>query len=533
MKKLLANIPRNIPRAIRILVSAAVLAALAAAFLCDETRLLPQAGPAFLAAAAGIKTGALAALAFAALALLFGRVYCAALCPLGILQDIIGWLADRLRPASARRTAAARAAKRGADENAAARHKLRLTRYAILAATLGFLAAGWALAARHLEPFTLFGRMTAALRPNAEPRAIAAAAATFTALLALTLWKRRIFCAAICPVGALLGLLSKISLFRLAIKKESCVHCALCAAKCPVGAIDPKTAAIDDELCVRCMNCVPACNKRGIAWKTAFAPKSKPAAAAAAANPAAAPDAPSTRRKFLITIPTMLLATLSFGKVFKPRPPAATTVNAAAAADSAAPAAIPRALDAIFPPGAGSAERFASRCTGCMLCAANCTGGVIKPPTLAVPTVHLDYDDAMCEFNCAKCGSICPTGALRPMTLEKKKLCRVGMVAFDEKICVAFIDGNDCGACAEHCPTGALRMEYVNLPKFGREQRVPVVNEALCIGCGNCSYPCPVRPERAIVVKPIPIQVEAADPNEFFKNPAPPSAPSSDDDWLI
>ena len=494
--------PPMLPRIIRVVLSALVFALVIFAFCHDRysagfaarsaARFLPpQAGPAFLAA---IATGATAALvvsaAFIVLALLFGRVYCAFMCPLGILQDFLGWITRR---------------KCKPQKNP------RILRYSIFAATLGLLAAGWALGAQLFEPFTLFGRMVGGA--IAGGAAVIVSAATFVVILALVVWKKRVFCTAICPVGTLLGLCAKVSLFKLRINKTDCVHCGICAKKCPAGCIDVKNAEIDNERCVRCMNCVGVCIKQGIEMKTGKGKTRKK-------------ESGEERRAFIATICGVLgmaISTFQFGKNRKP--------GGASRKPSTNPKMPDGVPNAIFPPGAGSAERFASKCTGCLLCVANCTSKIIKPPTSEIPALHLEYTKGMCEYECAKCGAICPTGALRKMPLAEKKLCRIGMVEFNEEICVAFVDGTDCGACAEHCPTGALRMRETEIPGHGM-CRVPVVNEELCIGCGSCEYPCPVRPERAIVVKPVPIQVQATSPEEFFKRPPAP-APAASDEWLI
>ena len=153
------------------------------------------------------------------------------------------------------------------------------------------------------------------------------------------------------------------------------------------------------------------------------------------------------------------------------------------------------------------------------------------PPDASNPTVHLDYTKGMCEFNCNNCSQVCPTGAIMSTPIEKKKRLRIGTAVFYETRCIAAIYGTHCGACAEHCPTGAVRM----VMKTGFKVPIPEVTEALCIGCGNCSWPCPVRPERAITVSPVPVQTLAEDPEEHFKKMqeqlTPPPAPKGE--WLI
>jgi len=492
-------------RTVRIGVAAAVLLLTVLAF-CGAAPPPPQAGPAFLRAAA---TGAAGAAALAAgwllLALACGRLYCAALCPLGILQDGIEFLARRRRRAAPRNR--------------------RALRYLLLAVSVGALAAGCAGPARLLEPFTLFGRIlggfalplwTMAARAAGLARfdggfvwsaaGMAAGGAASLALAALVVWRRRVFCTAVCPVGTLLGLCARVARYRLRFSADSCIRCGKCAAVCPAGCIDVSRAALDNERCLRCMNCVAACPRDAIVWAR------RPAAAGAPA-PVAEGEAPDgARRRLLLGAAGAAVAAFAVARLVKPR--------AAAVAGTAT---------AILPPGAGSAARFAARCTGCLLCVRHCPGTVIVPPSGRRATVHLDYARGMCEFNCTACSHVCPTGALRPLALAEKKRCRIGMAVFHEDRCIAAVEGIHCGACAEHCPTGALRM----VQREGAPCPVPELDEALCIGCGNCSYPCPVRPVPAMTVGPVPIQTEAADPAAVLRPPAPPPAAAADDAWVL
>ncbi|MGI5868429.1 MAG: 4Fe-4S binding protein [Kiritimatiellia bacterium] len=496
---------KKAPRRIRIAAALAVFALVALGF-AGKLPLPPQLGPAILrVAATGAATAAAVVAVFVLLTLLFGRFYCAALCPLGILQDFIGW-------------ASRRKGKRAPRKN------LKTLRYTLLAATAGLIAAGWTLPAKLLEPFSVFGRFHAGfampvfakfVRKHgirvidgdcaATAAGIAVGAGVLVVLILLVVWKRRLYCTSICPVGSLLGLFAKVGVFHMDID-ESCIHCGKCAAVCPAGCIDPKAGTLDNERCLRCMNCVAVCPRQAVTWS-----RRRVADKAASRRPAEAP-AREPRRRFLAGMAGTVLASFGLGRVFKPsgmarRPP----------------------QPAIYPPGAGSAARFESKCTACLLCVANCRGNVLRAPDAKNHSVHLDYKNGMCEFNCNTCSTICPTGAIRPLSLEKKKRCRIGMAVLHKSRCVAIVDGIHCGACAEHCPTGALRM----VQHAGAPCPVPELNEALCIGCGNCSYPCPVKPVPAMTIAPVPIQTEADDPSRHFDKPPAQAKPREDDAWLI
>lgn len=287
---------------------------------------------------------------------LYGRFYCAALCPLGILQDFIGWVSRR----KSKRTP---------------RKNLKTLRYTILAVTAGLIAAGWTIPAKLFEPFSVFGRFYAGfvmpvfakfVRRHgirvidgdyaASAAGIAAGAGVLAVLILLVVWKRRIYCTSICPVGTLLGLCSKAGAFRMSIG-ESCVHCGKCATVCPAGCIDPGAGTLDNERCLRCMNCVAVCPRNSITWSR------RRATGKAVSRQPAGEDAREPRRRFLAGMAGTVLASFGLGRIFKPngmakRPP----------------------QPAIYPPGGGSAARFESKCTACLLCVANCGGNVLRAP---------------------------------------------------------------------------------------------------------------------------------------------------------
>ena len=454
-----------------------------------------QLGPALVRLVAQFAPSALfVVLGILALTFLFGRFYCAFCCPLGILQDFLGWLSpNRAKPVK----------------------NLRALRYVIALAAFASLAAGLAVGFKLLDPFSNFGRMAATtLTPAAhfiQPKFFPTwyldsriieegvvfyfGAALLVLLAGLVVWKRRIFCTALCPVGTLLGLFSARGLFKL--KLRDCVHCGRCEKVCPAGCIDAANATLDNERCLRCMNCLAACRAKRIVFTAAREP--------VATQP--------LRRAFFLQGAATLAACFGLAKF---------ATSKKAAAHNKKPAAV-------CPPGAGSPARLAALCTGCAACVVNCKGRVIHGPEPAkgIFFPHMNFDSNYCEFQCRRCAQVCPTGALRKMSLEEKQRCRIGLAEFDESLCVAVIDGTHCGACAEHCPTGALRMK-----DFGSGTPIPVLNEPLCIGCGACQAVCPVNPVRAIVIKPVSIQVQADDPQEFFKR-TPPPPPPDPNEWAI
>ena len=180
-------------------------------------------------------------------------------------------------------------------------------------------------------------------------------------------------------------------------------------------------------------------------------------------------------------------------------------VNAAAAAGGLTAGLLLRKTAAptpgvVMPPGAGSFDRFTSRCVGCGLCISACRGNVLTPSIReyglrGFMQPHLDFNKGECNFHCKQCVTVCPCGALLPLSKREKQHLRIGIARYNPKLCVAYLNGQDCGACAEHCPVGALTMEpYKNTT-------IPKVNENFCIGCGACQYICPIQPVKAIVVE--------------------------------
>ena len=131
--------------------------------------------------------------------------------------------------------------------------------------------------------------------------------------------------------------------------------------------------------------------------------------------------------------------------------------------------------DVILPPGAESKERFINKCLNCNLCVEHCPNKIIKKADKDFGAVHLDYSDSHCKFDCAKCGEVCPSGAIKRLSLEDKQHTRIGMAMIDENKC------NQCGVCADTCPVHAIIKE---------NGKPPILNALKCIGCGACKDAC-------------------------------------------
>ena len=156
-------------------------------------------------------------------------------------------------------------------------------------------------------------------------------------------------------------------------------------------------------------------------------------------------------------------------------------------------------------------------CVGCQLCVAKCPAHILKPGGFEngllgfmQPIVEYSEKRGFCNFDCTICGDVCPTGAILPLTVEKKHVTQMGHVVFIKENCIVYAKNEHCGACSEHCPTQAVQMVPYGDPEKGLT--IPETHEELCVGCGGCEHICPARPYRAIYIEGHPIQTEATPP---------------------
>ena len=445
------------------------------------------------------------------LTLFTGRLYCSVICPLGILQDIVN------------RIAKWRSKKKRFFKFKKAQTALRYIFLSIMVLSVIF-GAGWIVT--WLDPYSIAGRFfTYILKPpvtlinnltvsvltkmdiyslhrqNLPIPSVLPVLLTLivTGAIGYFAWKRgRIFCNTICPVGTLLGLVSKYSFLKVRFNKDLCTRCGRCSGVCKSECIDIKNYAVDHSRCVACFNCLDTCPETALSLTRAKATANQPEI-----NSPSKEQIPNDRRKLLVTA----LALFTGNRIYalkKNKMPSSQQDLIRNVKDHP-----------VAPPGCVSINRFNNICTGCSLCVAACPTNVLQPALTeyglsGFMQPHMDYITSFCNFDCTKCGEVCPTSAILPLTVEEKHVNQMGKVVFVKENCVVYTDETDCGACSEHCPTKAVKM----VP-YKNGLKIPEVNPDICIGCGACEHPCPVdAPFKAIYVNGNAVQQIAEKPKE-------------------
>lgn len=448
----------------------------------------------FLPAVLALNVGVVAVLLLLTLA--FGRVYCSVICPLGVFQDIISWFSGKVKKNRFRYSPA-----------------LSWLRYGVLAVyVIALVASAGALAAL-LAPYSSYGRIASNLfaplyqwgnnvfahfAERADSYAFyqtdvwikslptfIIATATFLILILLAARNGRTYCNTVCPVGTVLGFLSRYSLFRMTIDTEKCNHCGLCARNCKAACIDSKKQQIDYSRCVVCMNCIGKCKQGALryTWHS-FAKKKSQAVSTSQVS--------ETRRGFLSA--TALVVGTSLLKAQEKK------VDGGLATIEAKK--IPERNTPITPPGSLSARNMANHCTACQLCVSVCPNQVLRPSTdlMKLMQPEMSYERGYCRPECVKCSEVCPAGAIRPISKEDKSSLQIGHAVWIKENCIPLTDGMECGNCERHCPTGAIQM-VPSVATDSSSRKVPVINTERCIGCGACENLCPARPFSAIYVE--------------------------------
>ncbi len=435
------------------------------------------------------------------LTLLFGRIYCSVICPLGVFQDIVSRLSGKRKKNRFRYSPA-----------------LSWLRYGVLGVFIVALVAGIGSLAALLAPYSAYGRIAsnlfapvyqwgnnllAYLAERADSYAFyetevwmkslstfVIAAVTFIVLVILAWRNGRTYCNTICPVGTVLGFLSRYSLFKPVIDTAKCNGCGLCARNCKASCINSKAHEIDYSRCVACMDCLDKCKQGAISYTRRR--KTSAASATVQAQASSAKQVDDTRRAFLSA--TAVLATTAALKAQEKK------VDGGLAAIEEKK--IPARATALTPPGALSARHFAQHCTACQLCVSVCPNQVLRPSSdlLKLMQPEMSYERGYCRPECTKCSEVCPAGAIRPISKADKSAIQIGHAVWIKENCICITDDVECGNCARHCPVSAIQM-VASDPENPKSRKIPVVNAERCIGCGACENLCPSRPFSAIYVE--------------------------------
>lgn len=514
-----------------------------------------------------------------ALTLLWGRIYCSVICPLGVMQDIISWF---------RR-------KKFKYVYTPARTTLRYAMVLFTGAAL-ILNLGWL--AGLVLPYSTYGRITGAITAplyKLANNALAQLAEHYDSyavyevdvwlksvsalvialivwgIIAVLAWRGgRTWCNTVCPVGTLLGLVSRYAWYRPSIDKSRCNACGLCERSCKAGCINSKEHSIDLSRCVMCGDCMEACRKEALTLSTEKAPfkpvtnrnpengnrgrnagKPRPAEEKAAPRNNKPKVAAQPKDNVVAASPKPETAEAPRHNPRRRKPKAATAESSVAdpgrravLASTAflAGAAVlraqhkPKTTDGgyapiiskkapqrqhrITPPGSVSLRNLQSHCTACQLCVDACPNDVLRPSsslsTFMQPEVS--FERGYCRPECNRCSEVCPTGAIKPITIEERTATQVGHAVWVKELCIPAKEGKPCGNCSRRCPSGAIQLVPAS-DKYRKNEHgrwigpdgkqmdgrlvpmIPVVNVEKCTGCGACENLCPVGPQSAIYVE--------------------------------
>ena len=428
---------------------------------------------------------------------IFGRFYCSILCPLGVYQDGVARIAEK------------RKKNRYKFKNG------KRLRYYIGLIFFLLIVFGFTSISIFIEPYSIFGRFVSNLfapiyelinnvlayfaeRWNSYAfyhvdvyiKSLPIFIISIAYFLIITIFafaKGRWFCNNICPVGAVLGAISKFSVFKPRLDTEKCNSCGLCEKNCRCSAIDSKNHIIDYSKCVTCFVCVDKCNKGAMKYGLA-----KRAPKIVDEMEDVDNEGKTSRKTFIATIATVAAASTLKAQEKVVDGGLATIIKKKA----------PKRETPVKPAGSVSLNNFSSRCTGCQLCVQACPNDVLrassKLETFMQP--EMSFERGYCRPECTKCSEVCPAGAIQKVTREEKTAIQIGHAVWIGQNCIPLRDGVACGNCAKHCPSGAITMMPYD-PEDDSSPKIPIINTERCIGCGACEHVCPARPFSAIFVE--------------------------------
>ena len=426
--------------------------------------------------------------ALIALTLVFGRIYCSVICPLGVFQDLLARLRRKKNKYSYSK-------------------EVKWLRYPVLAVFVLAGVAGIGSLFQLLAPYSAYGRIAtmifqpiwklgnnllAMVAERMDSYAfytidtwmrslpVLIIAAVTLVVLAVLAWRGgRTYCNTICPVGTILSFFARFSWLKIRFDEEKCKNCSLCSKNCKAACIDFKSHTVDYSRCVACGNCIDSCKFDALKYSSSMQTKKN-----------ASVDA--SKRSFLLA--SALVSTAAMAQ----KKEKLMDGGLADIEDKVAP----QRQTPLTPPGSLSFQNLSTHCTGCQLCVSECPNQVLRPSGdlmhLMLPT--MSYEHGYCRPECTRCSEVCPAGAIKKIDQDEKTSIQIGHAVWIKKNCVVLTDEVECGNCARHCPSGAIEMVPLD-PDNEDSPKVPAINEAACIGCGACEYVCPSRPFSAIYVE--------------------------------
>ncbi len=470
-------------------------------------------------------------LAFAGVMLGIGflvpRGFCGYICPLGTLIDLFDWIVGK-------RVTRFRVKGDG--------WWIRLKWYAlagtIVASMAGVLVSGFVAAipvvTRGLQ-FTLGPLQTGLTRGWYQVPPMNAghvvSLVLFVAVLAMGLWRPRFWCRYVCPSGAMFSAMNALRATERKVE-TSCIDCGKCVEVCPFDAIKPDFTTRTLE-CTLCQTCGGVCPTKAIKFVDRWDGSALKLATTG-------PELPVTRRGFLSAV-------------------AAGLTFAAAAKEAWGARLWKPAVTPLRPPGSVPEKQFLELCIRCGECFRACPNDVLQPQGFAqgieglwTPVAQPNWSG--CDPNCNNCGQVCPTGAIRPLTLLEKSSAHMGLAMVNKKTCLPWAGREACRMCVDECNAAgykAIEFRRVGVevdeegqPIEGSGFSAPVVLPDLCVGCGLCQTRCHgvnVTQKRlltrtAIEVLAGPGREDRISDGSYVAlrraKEEPPAAPSSEDDYL-